>query len=266
MRLLSIAALLAMLGCSPEPAEPQPPTPPPTSFDGAQVTAAKASVVHGERLTRVLGCGGCHGAELHGERFYELYASNLTRDVANYSDAQLKRLLRQGIHPTGRDVWGMPSELFQHLSVADEAALINYLRTLRPAGQPTQPRLPWSPEAEKMIAEGKIKPAAATVRETEKVGPVDLGSRYALGRYIARVTCAECHGPKLDGGDTPDLIVAGAYNREEFDKLVTQGVPTNNRKLHALMVDVAKGRFAHLTKNERVELYAYLKARAEQSN
>lgn len=262
MRFLAIAAMLAMLGCTSEP-ESQPQTAQPTSFDGAQVVAAKARVAHGERLSRVLGCRGCHGDDLQGERFYELYASNLTRDVASYNDDQLKRLLRQGSHPTGRDVWGMPSELFQHLSVADEAALINYLRTLTPAGQPTQPRLPWSPEVEKMIAEGKIKPANATVRETGNVGPVDLGSRYALGRYIARVTCAECHGPKLEGGDTPDLIAAGGYNREEFDTLVTRGVPTNNRKLHELMVDVAKRRFAHLTKNERDELYAYLKARAE---
>ena len=241
--------------------------------DAATATAAaiqfqRAStddVAHGERLTRVLGCRGCHGKELHGERFYELYASNLTRDVANYSDVELKRLLREGIHPTGRDVWGMPSELFQHLSGSDEVALISYLRTLKPAGQPTQPRLPWAPDTEKMISEGKIKPAAATVRETRTVGPIDLGPRYALGRYIARVTCAECHGSELQGGEgTPDLNVASGYNREEFDKLLTEGIPTRNRKLHELMISVARGRFAHLTPRERHEVYAYLKARAEQ--
>ena len=263
MRILAIAAFFALLGCTSE-AEPKLPLVQPTSFDGAQASSSKASVVHGERLSRVLGCRGCHGDELEGKRFYELYASNLTRDVVGYSDAQLKRLLRQGIHPTGRDVWGMPSELFQHLSLADEAALIDYLRTLSPAGQPTQSRLPWSPEAAKMIADGKIKPAAATARETEDIAPVDLGPQYALGRYISRVTCAECHGPKLEGGDTPNLTVVSAYTQEEFDKLITQGIPTNNRKLHWLMVDVAKGRFSHLTKYERDELYAYLMARAKQ--
>lgn len=227
---------------------------------------ASASVAtHGERLTRVLGCRGCHGKELQGERFYELYASNLTRDLANYSDAELSRLLRQGVHPTGRDVWGMPSELFQHLSGPDEDALITYLRTLKPAGGPTQPRLPWTPDAEKMIAEGKIKPAAATVKETMAVAPVDLGPQYALGRYITQVTCAECHGSKLQGGDgTPDLIVVASYSPEEFDKLITNGIPTGNRKLHELMVSVAKGRFAFLTTDERRKLYTYLKARADQ--
>lgn len=237
---------------------------PVAALDGALAESAKAQIAHGDRLTQVLGCTGCHDKDLQGKRFYELYASNLTREVPRYSDEQLKRLLREGVRPTGRDVWAMPSQLFQHLSEPDEAALIRYLRILKPAGQPTQPRLPWAPDAERMIAEGKIKPAAATVRETKYLGPVDLGPRYALGRYITRVTCAECHGPKLEGGENiPNLIVAGGYSREEFDKLLAQGISTGHRKLKELMVKVARGRFTHLTPHERDALYAYLKARAE---
>ncbi len=238
---------------------------PAVAFDGAQVTEASAKIAHGDRLTSVLGCRGCHGKELQGKRFYELYASNLTRDVANYSDAQFEKLLREGVHPTGRDVWAMPSELFQHLSKPDMAALVTYFRTLKPAGEPTGKPLPFEPETKKLIAEGKIKPAAAFVRESRTVGPGDLGTNHALGRYITRVTCAECHGAKLDGGgDTPDLIVAGGYSRAEFEKLITQGVPTGDRKLKKLMVNVAQRRFSHLTRSERDAIYAYLKARAEQ--
>lgn len=239
---------------------------PVVAFDGAQVTEALARVSHGERLTYVLGCRGCHGKDLGGKRFYELYASNLTRDLANYNDSQLETLLRKGVHPTGRDVWAMPSELFQHLSKPDMASLIAYLRTLRPSGAPTGRPLPFDPETKKMIAAGKFKPAAAFVRESRIVGPVGLGMSHELGRYITRVTCAECHSAKLEGGDgTPNLIVAGGYSRDEFEKLITQGVPTGGRKLHPLMVSVAKGRFSHLTRRERDALYAYLKARAEQS-
>ena len=234
-----------------------------TTFDGAQGGDTRAELAHGERLALVLGCRGCHGKELAGERFYELYASNLTRDVHGYSDDQLERLIRHGIHPTGRDVWGMPSEIFQHLGQADLAALMSYLRTLEPAGGPTQPRLPWQPDAEELIALGKLKPAATAVRETRSIAPIDLGPRYALGRYIARVTCAECHGANLEGGDNPDLIVAAAYSREEFESLMTQGIALGGRKLGELMANVAIGRFSHLTKHERDELYAYLKARAE---
>lgn len=255
---LGVAVLLA--GCGNRQGSDQHTAPAEVRFQQASLS----NVAHGERLTHVLGCRGCHGNDLQGERFYELYASNLTRDLAGYSDEQLGRLLREGVHPTGRDIWGMPSELFQHLSKADETALIQYLRTLQPGGEPTQPRLPWTPDAEKMIAEGKLKPAAATVRSAMAIAPVDLGPRFALGRYITQLTCAECHGPKLEGADgTPDLIVVSGYSPEEFERLITQGIPTGNRKLHELMVSVAKGRFAHLTPQERSELYAYLRARAE---
>ncbi len=265
MRGILIAALLATAACGTQPSEDRPSEPPLVTFDGALVENAAAKVAHGERLTRVLGCRGCHGKELQGERFYELYASNLTRDIANYSDSQLVRLLREGVHPSGRDVWGMPSELFQHLAEPDMTALIAYLRTLKPAGGPTQPALPFEAETNKLIAAGVIKPAAQFVRETKAKAPLDLGPSRELGRYITRVTCAECHGPELKGGDgTPDMVVAGAYSREEFERLVTQGVPTGGRKLKPLMIDVAQGRFAHLTPHERDALYAYLKARAEQ--
>ncbi len=259
---------LAAAACGQEPAadKQQPAEPPPIAFDGALVTGAAAKVAHGERLTAVLGCRGCHGRDLQGKRFYEPYASNLTRDLAKYSDAEIERVMRTGEPPGGRDLWAMPSELFQHLSKPDMDALIAYMRTLKPAGPPTQPPLPFGDEVRQLIDQGKIKPAAAFVRETKAVGPVDLGPSHALGRYITRVTCAECHGPELKGnqGDTPDLITAGGYSREEFETLITQGLPTGDRKLNPLMVSVAKNRFSKLKPHERDALYAYLKARAEQ--
>lgn len=241
------------------------------TFDGADYSDQAAKVGHGKRLVAVLGCTGCHGKELDGRVFVDspeeglLHASNLTRALPNYSDAQLVRLLREGVHPTGRDVWGMPSELFQHLSKPDESALIAYLRTLKPTGEPSpQPRL--GPLAKELVAKGELKPSADFVRETKTVGPVDLGPQHALGRYIAITTCAECHGPKLDGREpnNPDLIVVGGYTREEFDQLITQGKAPGGRKLKELMVNVAVGRFSKLTPNERDALYDYLKARAEQ--
>jgi mono/diheme cytochrome c family protein len=102
------------------------------------------------------------------------------------------------------------------------------------------------------------------VKETKGKTPIDLGEGHALGRYITMVTCAECHGPQLKGyeKDTPDLIVAGAYSRAEFETLMTKGIPNGPRKLD-LMALVAQGRFSRMTVAERDALYAYLKARAE---
>ena len=160
------------------------------SFDGAEAKVGAARVAHGERISWALGCRGCHGPELQGHYFYERYASNLTRDLSKYSDTEIDRVLRTGVPHGGRDLWGMPSEIFQHLSTADMRALIADLRTLKPSGQPTQAPLPWETDAKAMIAKGELRTAKDQVIHDKSIGPVDLGERYALGRYLTRVTCA----------------------------------------------------------------------------
>ncbi|MEO6433473.1 MAG: c-type cytochrome [Sphingomicrobium sp.] len=262
-----LLALASLSACHSQTEKAQAEVPPPITFEGALKSDAAAKLAHGERIASVLGCRGCHTPTLEGQRFYELYASNLTREIPKYSDAQLDRLMRHGEHPSGREVWGMPSEIFQHLDDADLAALTAYLRTLKPAGPPTGKPLPFEGEAKKLIDEGKIMPASKSVVRDAKLLPPDLGKRHALGRYITMVTCAECHGPELKGtpGDTPDLVVASAYSRAEFEKFLTTGVPSGNRKLkNDLMSMVAKSRFSKMTISERDAVYAYLKARAEQ--
>jgi mono/diheme cytochrome c family protein len=161
----------------------------------------------------------------------------------------------------------MPSEIFQHLSDTDLAAITSYLRTLKPAGEPTGKPLPFEADAKKLIVEGKIMPAAQSVVRDKGMAPADLGKTYSQGRYITMVTCAECHGPELKGqeGDTPNLIVVGGYSRDEFETLMTKGILPGGRKFkNPLMGEVAQGRFGHFTPHERDALYAYLKARAEQ--
>jgi cytochrome c553 len=258
--LLLAAALVA---CGPAPEAAAPDQPAPIAFDGSLVTNASAKVAQGERLTWVLGCRGCHGKQLQGKDFYGVPASNLTRDIHKYSDMQFARLLRDGQRLDNRDLWAMPSEIFQHLAEPDMSGLIAYLRTLKPVDKPTPPLGRFNAETRKEIAEGKLKPASQWVRETKTKTPVDLGEIHALGRYITMVTCAECHGSRLEGGNTPDLIVAGAYSRAEFETLMTKGIPNGPRKLE-LMADVAQNRFSRMTVAERDAVYAYLKARAEQ--
>src|SRR4051794_21241703 len=70
------------------------------SFDGAHVTNAAALIAHGERLTHVLGCTGCHGANLQGEQFDPemkqygpIYASNLTIAAHEFTKAQLDGII-----------------------------------------------------------------------------------------------------------------------------------------------------------------------------
>jgi cytochrome c553 len=223
----------------------------------------------------VLGCTGCHGAHLEGTfltkdepQYGPIYASNLTVEVPEYSDAQLDGIIRHGTHPERKTVWAMPSQIFQHLSDPDFKALVAYLRTLKPQGTKL-PAPRFSVQDRKDIAAGLYKPAAQMVRETAQVHPVDLGPSHAFGRYITEVTCAECHGPKLEGdpnapmGRIPNLLVAGGYSRAEFERLMTQGIASGNRKINPVMAGVARTRFSHFTPHERDALYGYLNARAE---
>jgi mono/diheme cytochrome c family protein len=268
MRYWSIVALLIVAACQQQPKPPQKPTEP--TFDGAQFTNSAATIAHGERISWTLGCRGCHRENLEGGTFYERYASNLTRDLPKYSDAEIEHVLRTGVPRDGRELWGMPSEIFQHLSAADMKALIANLRSTAPGGKPTQPPKPWEADAQEMIAKGDLKPAKDTVSQDKLIAPVELGSKYALGRYVARVTCAECHGAKLEGapsakaGEPPNLAVVGGYTRAEFETLMTKGIPPGGRKLkNPLMGEVARERFTHFTPHERDAIYTYLKARAE---
>jgi len=268
MRYWVIAALL-LAACQQQAKAPEKAAE--ITFDGAQVTDAAARIAHGERLSWALGCRGCHRPNLEGGSFYERYASNLTRELPHYSDAEIEKVLRAGVPRDGRDLWGMPSEIFQNLGDKDMKALIADLRAQKPDGKPTQPPKPWEADAKEMIAKGEIKTAKDTVVQEKPLAPIDLGPKYALGRYITRVTCAECHGPKLEGhhddeGSVPDLVVASGYTRDEFETLLTKGIPSGGRKFKdPLMGDVARKRFTHFTPHERDAIYAYLKARAEKA-
>jgi mono/diheme cytochrome c family protein len=274
MRLWYGVMLLASSACQQQVALPSKATG--VAFDGAEVTNAAALRAHGERLTHVLGCTGCHGDHLDGAQFEPekkqygpLYASNLTVEVPEYTDAQLDGIIRNGVHPERRVVWAMPSQIFHNLSDPDFKALVAYLRSLKPVGRKLPPPQ-FNPLDRQEIASGKFKSAAQMVQEYKHAQPVQLGAKYALGRYITSVTCEECHGSDLAGrpgvrGKPPNLVVAGGYSRQDFERLITTGIPTGNRTLNPAMQVVATTRFSHLTRHERDALYGYLKARADRS-
>ena len=100
MRSWMCAALL-LAACQQQPRQVAKPAE--ISFDGVDVSDAAALVAHGERISWTLGCRGCHREKLEGGTFYERYASNLTRDLPQYSDAEIERVLRTGI-PQDRKV------------------------------------------------------------------------------------------------------------------------------------------------------------------
>jgi cytochrome c553 len=244
------------------------------TFDGATTANRAAILLHGERLSHVLGCRGCHGERLEGEQFSDdsaglgrVYASNLTRALPTMTDAELERLLRTGRHPKRGDLWIMPTQVFQRLSEADMRALIAHLRTISPSGKRTPPPV-FSAKGRNFIKSGGMRPAASIMATYRTTLPPDMGANVALGRYIAENTCSECHGASLKGipdfepkVSTPDLDIAGAYSEQELTSLLTGGKGKTKPDL-GLMTAVGKEHFGYLTPHERAAVIAYVKARA----
>jgi mono/diheme cytochrome c family protein len=253
---------LCLAGCSAQ-ADPPPPVPETTRF----AFVSDDPVKQGERIAKVLGCTGCHGADLAGkdwsDEFGTLWTANLTRSVASHSDAEFAAMIRTGSR-ADRALIGMPSHIFTQLDDRDLAAVIAYIRSKPPTGE-VHPTPSFTAEAEKFIAEGKLPTAAEEVAKHGEEMPPDLGREHDLGRYIVRATCAECHGLQLRGaaselpGDkgSPDLRMVGAYDPADFVTLMRTGKAAGNREI-GLMSEVARGRFANLTDAEVEAVRGYL--------
>ena len=230
------------------------------------------AVMRGKRIATVYGCHDCHGAQLTGRLFFDempigrLSGPNLSKALAHQSDADVARAIRRGVAADGRSLWIMPSQAFARLSDGETADLIAYLRTF-PAreGQPDVKQ--FGPVGRIGVLLGKFKSSPQLLKAEADVQPVDLGPQYAEGRSLVRA-CTECHGRDLKGDDiagAPDLTIAGAYDPEDFEKLLRTGVAAGNRKL-GLMTEAAPGRFNAFSHEEIGALHAYLKARAEKAS
>ncbi len=240
------------------------------SLDGSDYSSVESKLAHGKRVAVLLGCEACHGPTLQGTNVSadepemgEMNAPNLSLLMPQYSDAEFERALRQGIPKDGREFWFMPSEGLQFLSDADMAALIAYLRTVPPGGKPMPP-LRKGPLFFRLIETGEMRPAPEIAARFRREQPADLGGEHAYGRYVAMLVCSECHNSKLQGyvDFTPDLDIAGAYNVEQLNHLLTTGEGLAPRDL-GMMRSTVRARLNRLTPHERAALIAYLKARAE---
>ena len=162
----------------------------------------------------------------------------------------------------------MPSHLFTQVSRRDLGAVIAFVRS-KPPGGDVHPRPRFEEAARQEIAQDLWRPAAADVARSGSQWPPDMGAEHALGRYIVRATCAECHEMNLRGGTPypgakprPDLRLIAAYEPEQFATFMRTGSAVGERELE-LMSDVARGRYSNLSPREVAAVYAYLRAVSE---
>jgi mono/diheme cytochrome c family protein len=283
MRAVAIGLLMLAAGACGAPNDQQEEAevvPAAVSFDGGDYADQAAKIAHGKRLATLFQCNACHGADYAGVNFGEmiplvegLWASNISLTMQKMSDAQLERLLREGVHPE-REIYLMPSKQTQFLSPPDMAALIAFLRTIPPVGVPTplppkgfeeavRARLPkdyWLTEEERKT--GSYANAADEVAYYAAHRPPDLGPQFARGRMIAETLCSTCHGAALDGVGEPagDIQGALAYDDAAFDRLLIDSIDRSGKKV---AVEWGFGHEAQrLTPAERRDVVAYVRALA----
>lgn len=240
----------------------------------------------------IAGCGNCHtprgpggvfAADKHmaggfviDEKPFRAVASNITPDketgVGAWTDAQLARAIREGIRPDGSLIGPpMPFGLYRRLSDTDLAAIVAYLRTLKPVRNKVEKsayRIPLPPA---------YGPPVASVPD------VPRGDKVKYGEYLAGPVghCVECHTPMVDGRRDWSRIGQGGeefngpwgvsvsrnitphpedglgkWTDAEIKRAITQGLSKNGTKLYPPM---AFSLYAKVRDEDLDAIVAYLR-------
>ncbi len=191
----------------------------------AGVAVAETPVERGAYLVKsIAGCGNCHtpkdaagnavaGMEMAGgyvfnEPFGSAVSQNITPDpetgIGKWTDAQLLTALREGKRPDGTTVGPpMPIDWYRHMSDDDAAAIVAYIRTVKPirhAVEKSQFKIPLPPSYGPPVGNVTAPP------RTDKI---------AYGGYLAGPMghCMECHTPFAKPGQL-DMSRLGAGGRD----------------------------------------------------
>lgn len=229
---------------------------------------APADLEEGRRLAIIVGCwAGCHGMQGEGDTLdapiYRIATPALSDVLPAYGDAELVRLIRYGVKRDGRSTIAMPAATFNPLSNADLARIIAHLRR-QPATAPVRRERHVTLLGRALMAAGAWPTSAEEVdRARPRWGELPRTTPEEHGRYLASITCSECHGvalrgKKLEGSPSIPAVIR-AYSLESFRHLLRTGQPLSGRDL-GIMSWTARNAFRYFTDDEIARLYAYLRS------
>jgi mono/diheme cytochrome c family protein len=154
----------------------------------------------------------------------KIYAKNITPDketgIGKYTDAEIARALRYGVHPNGTVVFDfMP---FHNMSDEDMTAIISYLRA-QPAVRNPVPDHSLNVLG-KAVKAFMVKPVGPTGEVPKTVAP-DTTAVY--GAYLANniANCGGCHTQRTLSGEFTGEPFAGGNEIEGF---VTPNLTTDS--------------------------------------
>lgn len=204
---------------------------------------AETPVERGSYLVNtILTCGNCHSPKgppqaIAGKDFsgglswdeppFKVTAPNITPDketgIGNYTDAQLKAVLRKGVKPSGVPVaMVMPSGFYEIMTERDMNAVVAYLRSLKPVKNKV-------PDPIYKMPQGHPVPPGAEKPYTEAM----LTDKVKKGFYLATIGhCMECHTPMgARGRDFEGRLGAGGFEFPgPWGKSVSRNVTSSKTK------------------------------------
>lgn len=250
-------------------------------------------IARGEYLVRsVNGCAGCHhgplaeGEEIdldgplsgHAEAIGDgpmqatFAPRNLTPDMetglGSWSDAEIARAIREGLDKNGVALIIMPSYAYRHLSDADVAAIVGYLRSLEPVNNEVPP-FDGNFFAKILSAMGAFGPANPTEPITEAQVAPEPGTA-AYGEYLVNIgDCRACHQPNLAGGTggepgaalAPNLTPAGDlgnWSVEDFMTTLRTGTTPEGRQLDPEQMPWPV--YGRMTDEDLADIFSYLQS------
>ncbi len=177
---------------------------------GGLANAQSDLVKRGDYLVNgVLTCGNCHSpkgpiGDIAGKEFsgglswdeppFKVTAPNITQDketgIGNWTDAQIKTLMRTGVLPNGaHGAMIMPTGFYHIMTERDLDAVVAYLRTIKPINNKVADPIYKMPQVEHVIPGGE-KPFTEA----------DMNDKVKKGFYLVTIAhCMECHTPMEKG-------------------------------------------------------------------
>jgi mono/diheme cytochrome c family protein len=237
-------------------------------------------IARGKHLAEAIGgCFGCHGPDLGGKPGDKmgpvgvLYSPNLTRGTGGagnrYSDAQLARVIRDGIKADGHSLRFMPAQDLSWWPDDDLVAIVSFVRSVPPVDRSFPPSTV-GVVGKVLDRIGMLPLDVARRIDHDKPRPKTLAPTPTAeyGAELARA-CQGCHGPGLSGGPipgappsmpipaniTPDPSGIKLYTEADFNHLLDSGVKRSGKPLDPFM-PIATLRA--MNDVERKALFAYL--------
>jgi cytochrome c553 len=240
---------------------------------GAHLSSFVCSSCHAPSLSRPDTLSG--GAENfflipNGPNLGVMYAPNLTpaSNVAQATDGQLSRAIREGVGFDHRPLIVMPSANLRNLSDRDLAAVISFVRA-QPAVKHDRPASQFNLLAYLVLGMHQAE-TSAQLPVTRPAPEVAEGATAAYGDYFIHVAgCTDCHGRDFKGAPKNSLaphgpsLVALVNSRQPdpygaFEGALRHGVRPSGGTLDPTMMPWPS--FARLSDVEVQALYAYLKS------